>query len=143
MDWAPETKKQSGSGNNTCRNKLYTSLTHAHTHTRIYIYIYIIYVVIYIYIQAASKWVARRLEPVVGGGVVQVVDQALDSGTVWGGTAKFLDGKANVLVGAGTAADVAGGAGGDEQSLASNDLLLGQGGGLALVVDLRCPQVCL
>ena len=137
MDWAPETKKQSGSGNNTCRNKLYTSLTHARTHGYIYNYIY------YIYIQAASKWVARRLEPVVGGGVVQVVDQALDSGTVWGGTAKFLDGKANVLVGAGTAADVAGGAGGDEQSLASNDLLLGQGGGLALVVDLRCPQVCL
>ena len=111
-------------------------ISHTRTHTRIYIY----NICSYIYIQAASKWVARRLEPVVGGGVVQVVDQALDSGTVWGGTAKFLDGKANVLVGAGTAADVAGGAGGDEQSLASNDLLLGQGGGLALVVDLGCPK---
>ena len=83
------------------------------------------------------------LKSIVGGWVVQVVNQALDSGAVWGGTAQLLDGKADVLVGAGTAADVAGGAGGDEQSLASNDLLLGQGGGLALVVDLRCPQVCL
>ena len=80
------------------------------------------------------------LKSIVGGGVVQVVDQALDSGAVWGGTAQLLDGKANVLVGAGAAADVAGGAGGDEQSLASNDLLLGQGGGLALVVDLGCPK---
>ena len=79
------------------------------------------------------------LKSIVGGWVVQVVNQALDSGAVWGGTAQLLDGKADVLVGAGTAADVAGGAGSDEQSLASNDLLLGQGGGLALVVDLHMP----
>ena len=78
------------------------------------------------------------LQSIVSGGIVQVVHQALDGGTIWCGAAELLNGKAYVLVGTGTTADVAGGTGGDEQSLASNYLLLGQGGGLALVINL--PQ---
>lgn len=77
------------------------------------------------------------LESIVGGGVVQVVHQSLDSGSVWLGTAQLLNGQAHVLVGAGATADMARGAGRDEQSLATNHLLFGQGGGLALVIHLK------
>lgn len=80
------------------------------------------------------------LESIVGGGVVQVVHQSLDSGSVWLGTAQLLNGQAHVLVGAGATADMARGAGRDEQSLATNHLLLGQGGGLALVIHLRSAR---
>ena len=76
------------------------------------------------------------LESIVGGGVVQVVHQSLDSGSVWLGTAQLLNGQAHVLVGAGATADMARGTGCDKQTLATNHLLLGQGGGLALVIHL-------
>ena len=81
------------------------------------------------------------LESIVGGGVVQVVNQSLDSGSVWLGTAQLLNCQADVLVGAGATADVAGGAGCDKQTLATNHLLLGQGGGLALVIHLKSSQL--
>lgn len=76
------------------------------------------------------------LKSIVGGRVVQVVHQSLHGGTVWLGTAQLLNGQADVLVGAGATADMARGAGRDKQTLASNHLLLGQGGGLALVIHL-------
>ena len=80
------------------------------------------------------------LESIVGGGVVQVVHQSLDSGSVWLGTAQLLNGQAHVLVGAGATADMARGAGRDKQTLATNHLLLGQGGGLALVIHLKSAR---
>ena len=80
------------------------------------------------------------LESIVGGGVVQVVHQSLDSRSVWLGTAQLLNGQAHVLVGAGATADMARGAGRDKQTLATNHLLLGQGGGLALVIHLKSAR---
>ena len=80
------------------------------------------------------------LKSIVGGGVVQVVHQSLDSGSVWLGTAQLLNGQAHVLVGAGATADMARGAGRDKQTLATNHLLLGQGGGLALVIHLKSAR---
>ena len=80
------------------------------------------------------------LESIVGGGVVQVVHQSLDSGSVWLGTAQLLNGQAHVLVGAGATADMARGTGCDKQTLATNHLLLGQGGGLALVIHLMSAR---
>ena len=80
------------------------------------------------------------LESIVGGGVVQVVHQSLDSRSVWLGAAQLLNGQAHVLVGAGATADMARGAGRDKQTLATNHLLLGQGGGLALVIHLKSAR---
>ena len=80
------------------------------------------------------------LESIVGGGVVQVVHQSLDSRSVWLGAAQLLNGQAHVLVGAGSTADMARGAGHDKQTLATNHLLLGQGGGLALVIHLKSAR---
>ena len=80
------------------------------------------------------------LKSIVGGGVVQVVHQSLDGGSVWLGTAQLLNGQAHVLVGAGATADMARGAGRDKQTLATNHLLLGQGGGLALVIHLKSAR---
>ena len=80
------------------------------------------------------------LESIVGGGVVQVVHQSLDSSSVWLGAAQLLNGQAHVLVGAGATADMARGAGRDKQTLATNHLLLGQGGGLALVIHLKSAR---
>ena len=81
------------------------------------------------------------LQSIISGGIVQVVHQALDGGTVWCGAAELLNGKAHVLVGAGTTADVAGGTGGNEQSLATDHLFLCQGGGLALVINLSLASM--
>ena len=77
------------------------------------------------------------LESIIGGRIVQVIHQSLDGCSVWLGTTQLLNGQANVLVGAGATADMAGSAGRDKQTLAANHLLLGQGGGLALLVHLK------
>ena len=77
------------------------------------------------------------LESIIGGRIVQVIHQSLDGCSVWLGTTQLLNCQANVLVGAGATADMAGSAGCDKQTLATNHLLLGQGGGLALLVHLK------
>ena len=77
------------------------------------------------------------LESIIGGRIVQVIHQSLDGCSVWLGATQLLNCQANVLVGAGTAADMAGSTGRDKQTLATNHLLLGQGGGLALLVHLK------
>mmetsp|Transcript_37356 Transcript_37356/g.86227 ORF Transcript_37356/g.86227 Transcript_37356/m.86227 type:complete len:250 (+) Transcript_37356:267-1016(+) len=74
------------------------------------------------------------LQTIIGGGIVQVIHQAFNGGSAGLGTTELLDGKADVLVGTGTTADVAGGARRVEQTLATDQLLLGQSGGLALVI---------
>ena len=81
------------------------------------------------------------LESIIGGRIVQVIHQSLDGRSVWLGTTQLLNCQANVLVGAGATADMAGSAGRDKQTLATNHLLLGQGGGLALLVHLSSEMV--
>ena len=62
------------------------------------------------------------LESVIGGRIVQVIHQSLDGCSVWLGTTQLLNCQANVLVGAGATADMAGSAGCDKQTLATNHL---------------------
>ena len=88
-------------------------------------------------LQSTTNFFQQVLESIIGGRIVQVIHQSLDGCSVWLGTTQLLNGQANVLVGAGAAADMAGSAGRDKQTLAANHLLLGQGGGLALLVHLK------
>ena len=88
-------------------------------------------------LQSTTNFFQQVLESIIGGRIVQVIHQSLDGRSVWLGTTQLLNCQANVLVGAGATADMAGSAGRDKQTLAANHLLLGQGGGLALLVHLK------
>merc|ERR1740121_2649693 len=74
------------------------------------------------------------LEAVVGGRGVDVVDQRIDGVARRERAGELFDAQAHALIGAGTAANVAGTARDVEQALAADELLLGEVRGLALAV---------
>ena len=132
--WSTWSRKRPGERDHQLHNKLPIDLSHITSyHWQIMKWHY--------KLQSTTNFFQQVLESIIGGRIVQVIHQSLDGRSVWLGTTQLLNCQANVLVGSGAAADMAGSAGGDKQTLATNHLLLGQGGGLALLVHLKSEMV--